>query len=43
MNDRIPTEAHDAVRAELDADTVEYREDVPEGEWTKPNHEPSPR
>lgn len=42
MNDRIPTEARDAIRAELDADTVEYRDNAPEGEWTKPNRGPSP-
>jgi hypothetical protein len=42
MNDRIPAEARDAIRAELDADTVEYRENIPEGEWTKPNRGPSP-
>lgn len=42
MSKRIPDEAHDAVRAELDADTAEYRDGVPEGEWTKPNRGPSP-
>lgn len=42
MNDRIPAEARDAVHAELDADTADYRDDLPEGEWTKPNRGPSP-
>lgn len=42
MNDRIPDEARDAIRAELDADTAEYRDGVPEGEWTKPSRGPSP-
>jgi len=42
MTDQIPTEARDAIRAELDADTAEYRDGAPEGEWTKPNRGPSP-
>lgn len=42
MNNRIPDEARDAIRAELNADTAEYRDGVPEGEWTKPNRGPSP-
>lgn len=33
----VPRDAHDAIRAELDADTDEYRDTVPEGEWAKPN------
>jgi hypothetical protein len=33
----VPRDAHDAIRAELDADTDEYRDAVPAGEWTKPN------
>lgn len=37
-----PTEARDATHAELGADTAECRDDVPEGEWTKPNLGPSP-
>lgn len=42
MNDRIPVEAHEAIRTELDADTAEYRDDMPEGEWTRPHRGPSP-
>lgn len=42
MNDRIPVEAHDALRAELDADSAEYRDELPDGEWSKPNRGPSP-
>lgn len=42
MNDRIPAEARDAIQAELEADTAEYRDEVPDGEWTKPNRGPSP-
>ncbi|QWT25162.1 hypothetical protein KPL76_07410 [Subtercola sp. PAMC28395] len=42
MNDRIPDEARDAIAAELEADTSEYRDNVPEGEWAKPNRGPSP-
>lgn len=41
MSDHIPAEARDAIRAELDADTDEYRDTVPEGEWTKPHRGPS--
>lgn len=41
MNNRIPGEARDAIRAELNADTDEYRDRVTEGEWTKPNRGPS--
>ncbi|HLR93583.1 MAG TPA: hypothetical protein VK053_03585 [Jiangellaceae bacterium] len=42
MADQIPDEARDAIHAELDADTAEYREKVPDGEWTKPNRGASP-
>ena len=42
MNDRIPAEARAAIHAELNADTAGYRDDVPQGEWTKPNRGPSP-
>lgn len=42
MNDQFPVEARDAIRDELAADTAEYRDDVPDGEWTKPNRGPSP-
>ena len=42
MNNRIPTEARDAIRTELDADTVEYRDGIPGGAWTKPNRGPPP-
>jgi hypothetical protein len=42
MSDKIPTEARDAIRTELDADTADYRDEVPEGEWAKPNRGPSP-
>jgi hypothetical protein len=42
MKDRIPAEARDAIRMELDADTSEYRDEIPDSEWTKPNRGPSP-
>lgn len=42
MNSRIPDKARDAIRAELNADTAEYRDATPQGEWTKPNRGPSP-
>lgn len=42
MSDRIPQEARDAIRAELEADAVEYRDEVPEGEWVRRNRGPSP-
>lgn len=42
MSDQIPADVRDAIRAELDADTAEYRDDVPEGDWTKPHRGPSP-
>lgn len=37
MTSQIPDEVRDAIRAELDADTAEYRDQVPEGAWVKPN------
>lgn len=42
MTNRIPAAAHDAIRAELDADTAEYRDEVADGDWVKPNRGPSP-
>jgi hypothetical protein len=42
MGKKIPAEAKAALRAELDADTTEYRDDVPDGEWAKANRGPSP-
>lgn len=42
MTDRIPDDARAAVHAELDADTAEYRDQAPDGEWVKPNRGPSP-
>ena len=42
MNDQIPAAARDAILAELDADSPEYRAGTQEGEWTKPNRGPSP-
>ncbi|GAA2101381.1 MULTISPECIES: hypothetical protein [Brevibacterium] len=38
MNEPIPAEVREAIRAELEADAAEYRDHVPEGEWTKPNN-----
>lgn len=37
MSDQIPEEVRDAIRAELEADTDEYRDNLADGEWTKPN------
>ncbi|GEK79714.1 hypothetical protein [Agrococcus baldri] len=37
MSKRIPEAARDAVRAEIEADTVDYRDTLPEGVWTRPN------
>ncbi|WP_300345432.1 hypothetical protein [Nesterenkonia sp.] len=42
MSRRIPDEVRDAIQAELEADTEEYRETLGEGEWGKPNAGPSP-
>lgn len=42
MTDALPQDARDAIRAELEADSPEYRETTTEGQWTKPNHGPSP-
>ena len=42
MTKTIPAEAKAALRAELDADTPEYRDAVPDGEWTKANRGTSP-
>lgn len=42
MNTPIPPEARDAIQAELDGENAAYRDEVPEGEWTKPNRGPSP-
>lgn len=37
VTDHIPAAARNAIRAEVDADTAEYRDQVPDAEWTKPN------
>lgn len=42
MAEHIPNEARKAIRAELDADSPEYRDAVTEGEWVKPNRGASP-
>lgn len=42
MTNPIPPDVRGAIRAELDADDPEYRDQVAVGEWTKPNRGPSP-
>lgn len=41
MSDPVPSQVLRAIRAELAADTAEYRDAVPPGPWTKPNRTPS--
>ncbi|GAA1637008.1 MULTISPECIES: ribbon-helix-helix domain-containing protein [Brevibacterium] len=38
----VPPEARAALRAELDADTADYRDKLAEGEWRKSNRSASP-
>ncbi|MCM1013665.1 MULTISPECIES: ribbon-helix-helix protein, CopG family [unclassified Brevibacterium] len=38
----VPPEARAALRAELDADTADYRDKLAEGEWRKSNRSSSP-
>lgn len=42
MSDHIPGKAREAIREELAGDNAKYRDEVAEGEWTKPNRGPSP-
>lgn len=42
MSDHIPEKAREAIREELAGDHAKYRDEVAEGEWTKPNRGPSP-
>lgn len=41
MSIDIPDDVRDTIREELEADTEDYRERVPEGTWTKPNQSTS--
>lgn len=37
MSKKIPDEVRNAIRAEFEGETIEYRDAVPEGVWTRPN------
>lgn len=42
MGKHIPTDVHEAILAELDADSPEYRDAIGAVDWVKTNRGPSP-